>query len=371
MSIDIIIGDMHFGRKNNSRERHSDTLFFIDKFLTPIIQKITAQASDVKLVFTGDMFDSKQVIETFISNDCYFALEELSHLLPIDFFVGNHDLLSRTDDMVYNSTKTLKYMNNINLYEEFTVVGDVAYMPFYKNKLDEIAFIESCEAPYLYSHTEYSGFYYEGKMIEESPKSINPDLVKKFKRVINGHIHGRQEKGNLLIVGTPYQLKYGEYKNIPHIHIFDRTKNKIQAVENKMSPRFKIFHFFNFLNKTVDQGNAEIKNNYCKIITPGELFDKIDVNKIVGSLDGSAKELEFEPVRTVKRDDIPTSDGEDDLKISSVIDIRVKYDNFITDSIDIDGAMISDELKERLKTDFREMYAEAETRVNINDLEFS
>lgn len=371
MSTDIVVGDLHFGRKNNSRQRHSDTLFFIEKFLTPIIKKVTASVNDPKLVITGDLFDSKQVLETFISNDCYAVLEELATMLPIDFFIGNHDLLSRTEDMVYNSTKTLKYMNNINLFEEFTIVGDTAYLPFYKNKLDEIAFIEQCEAPYLYSHTEYSGFYYEGKMIEESPKSINPELVKKFKRVLNGHIHGRQEKGNLLIVGTPYQLKFGEYKNIPHIHIFDHKSNKIQAVENKLSPRFKIFHFFNFLDKTVDQGNAETKNNYNKVITPGELFDKIDVNKIISSLDGSAKELDFEPVRTVKRDDIPTSEGDEELKISSVIDIRVKYSNFIKDSIDIDGAMIDDELKNRLIDDFNNMYADAETKVNINDLEFT
>ena len=373
-SKDLVIGDMHFGRKNNSRERHSDTMLFVEKFLLPLAKKVAASSSEARLVLTGDLSDSKQVIETFIANDMYDSVKELSTYIPVDGYVGNHDLFSRVDGKTYSTMKPFTWMPGVRMHEEYFVdeKTDTAFLPFYKSKTDELNFIEQCEASVIYTHTEYSGFWYENKMIEESLRSIKPEAMVKFKRVINGHIHGKQVQGNILIVGTPYQLKYAEYKNTPHVHIYDHATNKVQSIENKFSPKFKIFHFFNFLDKTVSEATEEVTNNYGRIITPGEFFEKIDVNKIIGCLsEAKYKELGFDPVRSVNRDDIPQAEGEEELRISSVIDIRLKYESYIFDQIQINGALIDDDLRNRLTADFREMYTEAEQNMNVNDLEFS
>lgn len=379
MDNSIIVGDIHFGRKNNSRERHDDTMIFIRKFLIPFIKQYLQKYPTANLIFTGDIFDSKQNIDTLIANDCFEIFAELGQMLEVIIYIGNHDLLSRTGGIdghitgsVYNSAKPLKWIPNVKLFESYTEYDGVAFLPFYKNKLDEIDFIEKCKCDTIFTHTEYSGFYYEGKMIDESPKSINPDVMKKFKRVFNGHIHGRQEKFNICIVGTPYQMKFGEHKNATSITIYDHKKDKIQFIDNPVSPKFKIFHFFSFLDKTISEVNAEIKNNYCRIITPSELFDKVDTTKIIDCLDDSYKELNFDPTNSIKREDIPTADSDDDdLQISAAIDIRVKYGNYVTDTIDIGGVMVDADTKKQLSEDFNALYAEAELKVNVNDLDFS
>jgi hypothetical protein len=166
-------------------------------------------------------------------------------------------------------------------------------------------------------------------------------------------------------------MKFGEYKNAASVTLYDVKTDKIQFVENKVSPKFKIYHFFSFLDKTVEQINKEVKNNYCKIITPNELFDKVDTNKLINCLDHSYKELNFDPTNSIKREDIPTAEGGEDLQISAAIDIRVKYGNYIKDTIDIGDVMVDDEMKKRLKEDFDSLYAEAEQTVNANDLDIN
>lgn len=373
MRKDFVIGDLHFGRKNNSRERHSDTMLFFEKYLIKLIRQFAASVSDGRVVFTGDLVDSKQVIETLISNDLQSNIERIAEICPVDIYIGNHELHSREDEKTYSSLKILKWIPNVRLFETYHEDSErnVAYLPFYKSKIDELQFIQKCECDTIYTHTEYSGFWYEGKMIEDDDiRSINPDHVSKFKKVINGHIHGRQHRGNILIVGTPYQLKYGEHKNTPYLHVYDHESGKVQSIENKFSPRFKIFHFFNFLDKTLEEANNDIKGNYNTIITPGEYFDKLDVNKIVECVEQDYRELFFDPIRTVKRDDIPACDDEN-IEISSTVDVKDKYSQYIDNSIQINGVVLDDEMRTRLKDSFKELYSEVELKVSVNDLDFS
>jgi hypothetical protein len=81
--------------------------------------------------------------------------------------------------------------------------------------------------------------------------------------------------------------------------------------------------------------------------------------------------LNFDPTNSIKREDIPTAEGGEDLQISAAIDIRVKYGNYIKDTIDIGDVMVDDEMKKRLKEDFDSLYAEAEQTVNANDLDIN
>lgn len=371
MDIEIVgvIGDVHFGRKNNSRERHSDTMQFFEKFAIPFASQLAAKNSKSALVLTGDIFDSKQAIETFISNDCYDIVAKLASVIDTTIYIGNHDLLTRGEDMVYHSAKAFRWIPNIRLFESYGEHDGMGFLPFYKNKQDELDLIEACNTDLLFTHTEYSGFYYEGKMIDESPKSIKPEAVAKFKRVINGHIHGRQEKFNIINVGSPFQQKFGEYKNATSVSVYNRKTDTVKHIDNKISPKFKIFHFFDFVSKTVDKIDTEVNNNYCKIITPHELYEKIDVDKLLGSIKKSYKELEFEPTNSVKREDIPSSENED-APVTGV-DIRVKYEEYINNAIDINGIMVDAATKARLIEDFRTMFADAEQKVNANDMDFN
>ena len=366
---DIIIGDPHFGRKNNSRERHNDTMAFFTQYLPEICKSISNKDSDTRLIVTGDMFDSKQNIDTYVSNDCFDAFEYLSSILPVILYLGNHDLLVRENGKTKSSAKSFSYMKNITLVEEFKTIGGTSFLPFYKEKSIEREFVEQCQSDVIYTHTEIEGFWYGGKAIESGPKSLPQDIFTKFKRVFNGHVHKKQSKGNILNVGSPYHLKYSDVGNLTHLHVYDYETDRVKIIDNTFSPKFKLFHFFEFVDKTISDIKSELNNNYVKVMMPNNIYGVIDVNKLINNTPDGYKEFSYDSLMQSNDDNMLIVDEEtDDYEISS-IDIVEKYNTYIDDTVDIDSVMLTTEQKSVLKNQFLEIHQSAEKEININDLD--
>jgi hypothetical protein len=364
----VIIGDLHFGRKNNSRERHDETMLFFEQFLFPMVDKLLVQHPSAECVCTGDIFDAGQSIDTHVSNDCYTVFERLGQRMPTTAYIGNHDLLARNIREVKHSAKGLKHIPGIRLIESYEEHDGIAYLPFYKLKLEERAFVEQCECDIIFTHTDIEGFYYGGKMIDASPKALPFEIFSKFKMAFNGHIHKKQLKGNVLNVGTPYQMKFTDVDNPCHIHIYNEKTNKVNLVKNNVSPKFKLFHFYQFLDNTVAEARTQVTNNYCRVITPNEIFSAIDVPALTNTIPNTYKEFSFEPLINSDRAQIVSDPDSVDTTVSSV-DIGIKYESFIRDSITIGGTIMSEELVNIMLEDFKSRRIKAELRTNINDLD--
>ena len=66
-------------------------------------------------------------------------------------------------------------------------------------------------ADIVFCHSEVKGIYLNAKVKNEHGTDSN--VYDKYTRVYSGHIHFRQERGKLLMVGTPYQLTRSDANN--------------------------------------------------------------------------------------------------------------------------------------------------------------
>jgi len=88
-----------------------------------------------------------------------------------------------------------------------------------------------------------------------------------FKRVYSGHIHIRQEKGNVVYVGTPYEMDRGDRGNTKGFWILDLDESGVSErfIENRVSPRHVKFDIADILQRSTSELGSLFKNNYVDL----------------------------------------------------------------------------------------------------------
>ncbi|MBC8548428.1 MAG: hypothetical protein H8D23_02145 [Candidatus Brocadiales bacterium] len=96
---------------------------------------------------------------------------------------------------------------------------------------------------------------------------MNPDIFNKFEQVLSGHFQCRQDKGNMLYLGTPYQMTFacgGEQKGF---WILDTETREMEYIQNKNKKFFSIVYNDeeNTYDKFISRTHKEYKDAYVKI----------------------------------------------------------------------------------------------------------
>jgi len=390
----INLNDIHYGLRNNSAEwlYNIDDIFF-RKIIIPFIENLP-DLDRWQMIINGDLHDSKQLFSVLIQNRIGFTIEKIAKLIPVWINTGNHDLYGdkpiEIDGQNYwiNACRHLARIDNVHVIDAphtiNTISGDkVTIIPYIgtPNKHDingEISIIEDIKSQhndYLFTHTTYSGFFYEGKKIEGS-EGISPELVKPFKKVFNGHIHSEQEKGNILITGSQYHTKTSEWKNPCHFHTIDFSAKKevITVHENDLSPRYKETNILQLMDSSTFEAQMWCKNSYITVNVPTHLVGEFDYHPIYDLLSG-ARTVRFDPVV------IEIGGGEQNLLgmegisgMEGKIDVKSKYPDYLKELSIVhldkgESIEITDKVKEKLDQSFAKLYEKAEQNLKLTDIE--
>ena len=137
--------DIHYGLKQNSRQHLKDCHNFIDWFIAE------AKARDCETCFfLGDWHHHRASINVATLNYSIMAMTRLSESFDqVIFIPGNHDEYYR-DKRDFNSVAWIKHLPNIRLFNDITVEGDVAIVPWLVG--DEWKQIKKLEAKYMLGH---------------------------------------------------------------------------------------------------------------------------------------------------------------------------------------------------------------------------
>ena len=117
--------DIHFGRRNNSKEHNEDCF----NFVTWAISK--AKEHNVDFIgFLGDWFENRNAIDVSTLNIAYEAAKQLSLLgVPVYFCIGNHDLYKRYSREHF-STVHYNDIDNFVIVDKPIVANNILFCPF-------------------------------------------------------------------------------------------------------------------------------------------------------------------------------------------------------------------------------------------------
>lgn len=228
-----IVSDLHLGVHSNSTFWHNIAIEWARWLKGELNEK---KIKDI--VFCGDWHHNRSEISVNtlqISADILDILQDFN-LIAI---TGNHDIYfkNRTD---VNSLSIFKKRKNVNIIETPETItafdkvltfcpwgGDVKSLP---------------KSDVIFGHFEIETFKMNTYKDCEDGIKVK-DLLHKSSLVISGHFHTRHSKqygaGNIVYVGNPFQMDFGDVNNIKGYHILDLDTLELDFHENTVSPVYQ------------------------------------------------------------------------------------------------------------------------------------
>jgi len=240
-----VLGDTHFGARNDSLIFHS----FFKKFYEEVFFPYLTENKINTFIQVGDLFDRRKYINFNTLELCreYFfsRLKELN--LHMIVFPGNHDIFYKNTLKVNSLNLLLKEYEGRNV----TVVQQpcdyylgesgeykVTLLPWIceDNNVETFEVIKNTNSHICLGHLELSGYeMYKGAVHTDG---MEASLFKKFEMVLSGHYHHRSSKGNVHYLGVPYEMTWSDYNDTKGFHILDLKNRHLTFIQNP----YRIFH---------------------------------------------------------------------------------------------------------------------------------
>jgi exonuclease SbcD len=168
------------------------------------------------LFMMGDFFTNRKSLSFEILQASQELFDYIHGKVKLYMYPGNHDKISYTSERSY--LDIFKYQPGVQLYDTLTEIRigeiDVFIMPFLDEKTALIDYIESLkktkisENSILLTHIAVDGVRNnDGSEVEET---LNREIFSKFKLVLVGHYHNKQQIDNVIYTGSLLQNNYGE-----------------------------------------------------------------------------------------------------------------------------------------------------------------
>ena len=283
-----LIADSHFGARNDNQLFLDNFMLFFEDIFFPTLKKYDINT----VIHAGDLLDRRKFINfNTLSQVRSRFMEPLKQMgVTTHCILGNHDTYYKnTNDL--NSTRELfadRY-DNFKLYEEPVTINfdgmDIALLPWINNENynDSIDFINSTEAQWLIGHLELDG--YEVLRGIKYDGGMNPKIFKRFEQVLSGHFHCKQERGNIIYLGAPYQITFSDVNEPKGFWILDTDTRELEFIKNKN----KMFHILTYddskydYTKFISKKHSEFKDVYVKIYVVNKEHPYI-LDRVIDSL---------------------------------------------------------------------------------------
>jgi len=194
----LICGDEHNTQKTLARTQHLYEL--LESFQKDVIH-------------LGDIFHTKEQVSSKALNLVYRLLKQskINHVI----LVGNHDFHSA--ECEDHSLRVLNELPNVLVVDTPAVleIGSSRglFLPYHRDptrfEYTLTQFVKmSAPLDILFMHQGVTGFDYGNGHI--ATNELDSKVVRGFKKVVSGHFHKHQKKGNLWFLGMPYSNDFGE-----------------------------------------------------------------------------------------------------------------------------------------------------------------
>lgn len=315
MSKYLIVSDIHLGYKKDSEIYHNVSLNLFKS-----ISDYCSFNNIKNILILGDFFHNR-VYTNLKTMYVAFEIAEILNNFNTYILTGNHDLYFKNSFFPHSLQIFKEGFNNIKIIDkEPCILEDISLVPWLFTSYNEI------NTKYLFGHFEINGF----PMSEENEcyGGISSKIFNKFEKVVSGHFHIPSQKGNIVYVGSPYQMDFGDYNSKRGFYEFE--DGELKFIEFNEYPKFKIFFHDNILYN-------EIENNNIKIIF-NSVIEMNEVEKIIEKVN-SYKPLSLMTDLKIFREIKYEENSEENLEIRNSKDVfkeflnKVEYPNHISKNI--------------------------------------
>ena len=289
-----IIGDIHYGVRSNSKEWIDITNNYFDNYLIPYLKENTSP-NDIA-IFMGDIFENRQSLNLLIMYYAREKFEKITNILPVYTFVGNHDIYRIKSNEV-TSLYALSGIDNFYFTIKPKIInfGDKKglLLPWYHDEKEEKKVLEEAlkkKVNYVFAHTEMTNAQTsKGSTIYQGH---NHQLLNQFDGFFTGHIHWARTYGNVYIVGSAYQITRSDSENSKGIYVLDPHNNKVEFVENNVSPKFKRINLNSIQNLTLQELKEKIYDNFIDLYIDSKIYMNSNLSALIKLIQNSARKIE-------------------------------------------------------------------------------
>ena len=270
---ELVIGDLHFGIKNNSLTWLEQQLNFITNQVFPILENENID----RCIFLGDLTDIRYSINQQVGIELKKLFRTMLNNYPnITFIIcaGNHDYYSPLEEFAsYNSYELifgeeflLVHKNLIIVNQDPYITEDGAlFLPWYwtenDNHIDEILYNYDFndEVKEIFCHTDLS--QWPGARI----------AAFKGTPIYSGHIHFCYEDtmANLFNLGSACAFTFNDVNMDKYVYILEDYKI-VKKIKNVTTPSFKRLYNEEIFNVTDDMFN----NSYVQLCISSNNINK-------------------------------------------------------------------------------------------------
>jgi DNA repair exonuclease SbcCD nuclease subunit len=321
-----VFSDIHIGLGQDSSTWHDIVLNF-----AKWVSKTYTKAGINDIIIPGDIFHNRSEISV---NTLATANEFFDILKDFRIFIsaGNHDCYYK-DRSDVNSISLFGGWKNIVVVDKAPLLiqaGEktISLIPW-GTEIDDIPKADIC-----FGHFEIQTFYMNSfKVCDHGIESSN--LLKKSSFIISGHFHSKDERsyknGKIVYVGSPYQQNFGDVDQVRGVYILDIESEKLEFIENKISPKHIKVYLSHLRNKKQDADflKENVPNNMVSFIVDEEITnDKITL--LTAKLQNLAPKFFRIDYKSINTDLIENSSKVD----YNLIDIEKNIEDFVN-SIDV------------------------------------
>ena len=238
----VLISDLHFKTSDwmASIEEYTG-LFFPRENLYKCVDLVKEHNCNGILVL-GDVFD-RPLNSHFLVHNVISIFEDIASRVPnIVILLGNHDIAKTK---MYNvDDETIPYTTLLGLKREnIHVVTTVEYLnnnivlvPYTERRL-LVENRENWEGTTVVTHIGVSGL--EIKTGVSIPDEFSFEMLSSYHKVLTGHYHKPQSKGNITVVGSPWAVRNDELFDEKYVWLWDvenDTLSPIPSITPKVVP---------------------------------------------------------------------------------------------------------------------------------------
>lgn len=198
-----VFGDIHFGKKNNSRQFNIDCENFVKWF----VKEATAWGAET-CIFLGDYFDNRRFINVSTLNYGLSNLELLNNSFEkVYFIVGNHDIFYREKREI-SSIEIARNLSNIQIINDITVIGECSFIPWLIGH--EWKEVQKIKSKYMFGHFELPAFLMNAMVAMPDNGELTGNDLTGNEYVFSGHFHKKQRQQNIWYIGSPFPHNYSD-----------------------------------------------------------------------------------------------------------------------------------------------------------------
>lgn len=345
-----ILGDMHLGIRSNSNEwLEIQKNFYENQFIPTLLEHV--KPGDI-LVQVGDAFDNRQSINLKVLSYAVNLFERLGEILPVHIICGNHDIWAKKSNEI-TSIDSLKWIPNVQIYKDPELLKwhdkNVLMMPWRRDTEHESdTLAEYPTAEIVFCHSEVRGIYLNNKV--KNMHGSDANTFSKYTAVYSGHIHYRQTKGALRMVGTPYELTRSDSGNTKGFDMVDLETMEETFFENRLSPKFVKFNLTTLYNTTLGDFKQHIDNNFVDLFVPSKIATHASLSALINRVQRVAKKLEpniYQEQDIIDKDLHDMEEIEGEFKSYNILHLFDSY---------VDALSHDKEMKQKIKDELKNVY---------------